>query len=161
MERTLTIAKLYSSATIPSLHALHTMGTMCNAHLLYATTSTLCHLQQGQGPYSLALKKIETELRDIQKRVDLKMGVKESDTGLAAPNLWDTQADKQRQGEHTLLVARCSKIIKASEWSKQLYLLVFEAYYSFSPSRRPRTIRHRIFIRRCCFSSSNRFRWSS
>lgn len=69
----------------------------------------------GQGPYSISLKKIETELRDIQKRVDQKMGVKESDTGLAAPNLWDTQADKQRQGEHTLLVARCSKIIKATD----------------------------------------------
>lgn len=69
----------------------------------------------GQGPYSLALKKIDQELKDIQKRIDEKLGVKESDTGLAPPNLWDLQADKQRMGEHTLNVARCSKIIKAGE----------------------------------------------
>ena len=40
------------------------------------------------------------------------MGVKESDTGLAPPNLWDIPADKQRMGaEHPLQVARCTKII--------------------------------------------------
>lgn len=42
------------------------------------------------------------------------MGVRESDTGLASANLWDTAADKQRQGEHPLQVARCQTIIKAS-----------------------------------------------
>jgi hypothetical protein len=31
---------------------------------------------------------------DIQKRVNEKIGIKESDTGLAAPNLWDIQSDK-------------------------------------------------------------------
>lgn len=69
----------------------------------------------GQGPYSLALKRVEGELKDIQKRIEERMGVKESDTGLAAPAVWDLAADKQRQGEHTLQVARCSKIIKADE----------------------------------------------
>jgi 26S proteasome regulatory subunit T1 len=49
---------------------------------------------QGQGPYSLALKRIEAELKDIQKRIDEKMGVKESDTGLARPDMWDLMADK-------------------------------------------------------------------
>lgn len=40
-------------------------------------------------------------------------GVKESDTGLASPNLWDLPADKQRQSsEHPLQVARCTKIIR-------------------------------------------------
>ena len=39
-------------------------------------------------------------------------GVKESDTGLASPNLWDLAADRQRMGEeHALQVARCTKII--------------------------------------------------
>ncbi|KAL7416123.1 P-loop containing nucleoside triphosphate hydrolase protein [Mrakia frigida] len=68
----------------------------------------------GQGPYARQLKKIETEISDIQKRVNDKIGIKESDTGLAAPNLWDIHADKHRQGEeHPLQVARCTKIIKA------------------------------------------------
>jgi 26S proteasome regulatory subunit T1 len=38
--------------------------------------------------------------------------VKESDTGLASPNLWDLAADRQRMAEeHPLQVARCTKII--------------------------------------------------
>lgn len=42
-----------------------------------------------------------------------RSGVKESDTGLAPPNLWDLAADKQRMGEdHPLQVARCTKIIR-------------------------------------------------
>lgn len=68
---------------------------------------------QGQGPYSLALKKIENELKEIQKRVNEKMGVRESDTGLASPNLWDIPADKQRLGQHPFQVARCQTIIKS------------------------------------------------
>jgi 26S proteasome regulatory subunit T1 len=40
------------------------------------------------------------------------IGVKESDTGLAPPNLWDVAADRQRIGEEgPLQVARCTKII--------------------------------------------------
>lgn len=40
------------------------------------------------------------------------LGVKESDTGLASPNLWDLAADRQRMSEeHPLQVARCTKII--------------------------------------------------
>ena len=42
----------------------------------------------------------------------MSIGVKESDTGLASPNLWDLPADRQRMGEeHPLQVARCTKII--------------------------------------------------
>lgn len=38
--------------------------------------------------------------------------MKESDTGLASPNLWDLVADRLRMGEeHALQVARCTKII--------------------------------------------------
>lgn len=38
--------------------------------------------------------------------------MKESDTGLASPNLWDLAADRQRMSEeHPLQVARCTKII--------------------------------------------------
>jgi 26S proteasome regulatory subunit T1 len=63
-------------------------------------------LTQGQGPYQKELKAIETDIKNVQKRVNEKMGVKESDTGLAPPNLWDIPADKQRMGEeHPLQVA--------------------------------------------------------
>lgn len=44
------------------------------------------------------------------------LGIKESDTGLASPNLWDLPADRQRMGEmHSLQVARCTKIIPVNE----------------------------------------------
>ncbi|KAK4053842.1 26S proteasome regulatory subunit 7 [Microbotryomycetes sp. JL201] len=67
----------------------------------------------GQGPYAKQLKKVEADIKEVQKRVNEKMGVKESDTGLAPPNLWDLPADKQRMGEeHPLQVARCTKIIR-------------------------------------------------
>lgn len=67
----------------------------------------------GQGAYGKALKSLEEDLKAIQARINAKMGVKESDTGLASPNVWDLSNDRYRMGaEHPLLVARCTKIIK-------------------------------------------------
>ncbi|KAJ3284130.1 26S proteasome regulatory subunit 7 [Rhizoclosmatium sp. JEL0117] len=78
----------------------------------------------GQGPYAKELKKIEGDIKDVQKRVNEKMGVKESDTGLAQPNLWDLPADKQRMGEEQpLLVARCTKIIQAGDGEDAKYMI--------------------------------------
>ncbi|KAI9209718.1 P-loop containing nucleoside triphosphate hydrolase protein [Polychytrium aggregatum] len=78
----------------------------------------------GQGSYAKELKKIEQDIKDAQKRVNDKMGVKESDTGLAPPNLWDIPADKQRmQEEHPLQVARCTKIIQSGEGGESKYII--------------------------------------
>ncbi|KAI3658864.1 hypothetical protein MP638_006579, partial [Amoeboaphelidium occidentale] len=78
----------------------------------------------GQGPYAGELKKIDKELKDIQKRINEKMGIKESDTGLAPPNLWDVAADKMRMSEEQALqVARCTKIIEATEGEEAKYLI--------------------------------------
>ncbi|CAG8734856.1 41863_t:CDS:10 [Gigaspora margarita] len=78
----------------------------------------------GQGPYAKELKKIDTDIKDIQKRINEKIGVKESDTGLAPPNLWDIPADKQRmQEEQPLQVARCTKIIQDGESEDAKYII--------------------------------------
>lgn len=70
----------------------------------------------GQGPYASALKKIEGEVKEVQTRINEKMGIKESDTGLAPKNLWDLAADRQRMSEEKVLqVARCTKIIRHEE----------------------------------------------
>merc|ERR1711878_52431 len=70
----------------------------------------------GQGPYSRALKAVETDITDISKRMGELAGIKESDTGLAPPALWDLAADKQTlQSEQPLQVARCTKIINAAQ----------------------------------------------
>ncbi|KAJ7231476.1 P-loop containing nucleoside triphosphate hydrolase protein [Mycena haematopus] len=63
-----------------------------------------------QGPYAAKLKTVEADMKDIQKRINETLGVKESDTGLSSPNLWDLAADRARE-EPPLQVARCTKII--------------------------------------------------
>ncbi|KAJ8514661.1 hypothetical protein ONZ45_g7834 [Pleurotus djamor] len=66
----------------------------------------------GQGPYASKIKSTEADIKEIQKRINEKLGVKESETGLASPNLWDLVADRVRMSEdHALQVARCTKII--------------------------------------------------
>ncbi|RKU40590.1 26S proteasome regulatory subunit 7 [Coniochaeta pulveracea] len=66
----------------------------------------------GAAPYGAAIKKLEQQIKEKQQSVDEKIGVKESDTGLAPPHLWDVAADRQRmQEEQPLQVARCTKII--------------------------------------------------
>ncbi|KAJ5726350.1 uncharacterized protein N7483_007707 [Penicillium malachiteum] len=76
----------------------------------------------GAAPYANALKKLEKDIKDKQASVNEKIGVKESDTGLAPPHLWDVAADRQRMAEEQpLQVARCTKIIsdeKDSDKSK-------------------------------------------
>jgi 26S proteasome regulatory subunit T1 len=67
----------------------------------------------GLGPYDISIKKVESANQELLKKVSEKLGLKESDTGLAPPSLWDLPADKRRlQEEQTLQVARCTKIIK-------------------------------------------------
>ncbi|GMN36741.1 hypothetical protein TIFTF001_006257 [Ficus carica] len=66
----------------------------------------------GLGPYSTLIKKAEKEIKDMAKKVNDLCGIKESDTGLAAPSQWDLVSDKQMmQEEQPLQVARCTKII--------------------------------------------------
>lgn len=50
---------------------------------------------QGVGQYTNSIKSLETDIQECLKRVNELSGIKESDTGLAAPALWDLAADKQ------------------------------------------------------------------
>ena len=68
----------------------------------------------GAAPYAAALKQIEQDLKTIEERIKENIGIKELDTGLAPPHLWDVRGDKQRMSEEQpLQVARCTKIIEA------------------------------------------------
>jgi hypothetical protein len=54
---------------------------------------------------------VETDIAEISKRVNELAGIKESDTGLAPPALWDLAADKQSmQSEQPLQVHNFSII---------------------------------------------------
>ena len=52
-------------------------------------------LLQGVGQYTNSIKTLETDIQECLKRVNELSGIKESDTGLAVPALWDLAADKQ------------------------------------------------------------------
>lgn len=93
---------------LESFHDLlfHTLSAPLIIHILI--------LVQGKGPYHQQLVELEEEIKAKVKRVSEICGVKESDTGLAAPSQWDLVADKQLlQEEQPLQVARCTKIIDA------------------------------------------------
>ncbi len=66
----------------------------------------------GIGPYTLSIKQVEDDIKKHQDKVKELIGIKESDTGLSMPSMWDLPADKQAlQEEQPLQVARCTKII--------------------------------------------------
>ena len=55
----------------------------------------------------LSAQKVENDIAEITKRVNELAGIKESDTGLGPPAMWDLAADKQTlQSEQPLQVAR-------------------------------------------------------
>lgn len=52
------------------------------------------------------IKEVEEGIQTVMKRVNELTGIKESDTGLAPPALWDLAADKQTlQNEQPLQVS--------------------------------------------------------
>mmetsp|Transcript_20878 Transcript_20878/g.45274 ORF Transcript_20878/g.45274 Transcript_20878/m.45274 type:complete len:470 (+) Transcript_20878:71-1480(+) len=67
----------------------------------------------GLGPYSTKIKTLEEEIKQHQQTVKDLIGIKESDTGLSPPSMWDLVGDKQMMSEEApLQVARCTKIIE-------------------------------------------------
>lgn len=86
---------------------------------------------QGVGPYTRAIKKLEKEIEEEVKKTNELIGVKESDTGLAAPSLWDLRADEQMMKEEGFLqVARCTKIINAGREDAK-YLINVRQYAKY------------------------------
>jgi 26S proteasome regulatory subunit T1 len=68
----------------------------------------------------------------VLKRINDKLGVKESETGLAPANLWDLPADKRRvQEEQSLQVARCTKIIEKGVDEETQYVINVKQYGKF------------------------------
>ncbi|OQR67942.1 26S protease regulatory subunit 7-like [Tropilaelaps mercedesae] len=66
----------------------------------------------GSGQYGRQIKQVESDVQTCLQRVKDIAGVKECDTGLAPPALWDLAADYQvLKDEEPLLVARCVQVI--------------------------------------------------
>ena len=64
----------------------------------------------GLGPYAIPSKKLGLEINEMVEKVKKLVGIKESDTGLALPSLWDLAGDKQMmQEQQPLLVTSAAK----------------------------------------------------
>ncbi|OAF68575.1 26S protease regulatory subunit 7 [Intoshia linei] len=86
----------------------------------------------GQGMYTNSIKKIEDEITKLHKRVNEMSGIKESDTGLAPPALWDLSGDKSTlHSEQPLQVARCTKIIPGDTDENTKYVINVKQFAKF------------------------------
>ena len=65
----------------------------------------------GMGPYAQKLKEVEKENKNLVEEIKKRIGVKESDTGLALPSQWNLAEDAMLMKEEPLHVAVCTKII--------------------------------------------------
>ena len=75
---------------------------------------------------------VEKDIQEVLKRINDKLGVKESETGLAPANLWDLPADRRRvQEEQSLQVARCTKIIEKGADEETQYVISVKQYGKF------------------------------
>jgi len=78
------------------------------------------------GPYDDDIKLLEKGTKKRINDIEVAMGIKESDRGLAPPSQWDLNSDKVAlQQDQPLLVARCTKIIeKGANEDERQYMIV-------------------------------------
>jgi 26S proteasome regulatory subunit T1 len=82
---------------------------------LFNIANHLLTVFKGVAPYAKKIKEAEQDIKTLEAKIKEKVGIKESNTGLAPPHLWDVMADKQNMESQPLQVARCTKIIKSDE----------------------------------------------
>lgn len=69
-------------------------------------------LKYGQNYYANDIKQLEKYISESFDRINIKLGMKEVETGLAPPTTWDLEGDKYRaESDHSLQVAKVCKII--------------------------------------------------
>ena len=70
----------------------------------------------SKGPYTKEIRQVETEIRELKRKVDLIKGVRENDTGLAPMNEWDFDGDKNMiNTQEPLNVAFCEKELPSDD----------------------------------------------
>lgn len=79
-------------------------------------------LSYGKSYYADDIKSLESENNAIFDQINLKLGTKEVETGLAPPSQWNLMADKQKaQMDPTLQVARVVDILEG--YSEPRYMI--------------------------------------
>lgn len=79
-------------------------------------------MSYGKNYYNDELRTLETEIEALFDQINLKLGTREVETGLAPPSQWNLIADKQRmQTDPTLQVARVVDILDG--YSEPRYMI--------------------------------------
>ena len=76
--------------------------------------------------YSRSIKQTEDDIDQVLKRVNELSGIKESDTGLAPPALWDLAADKQTLQSMTPIQTHLVL------WFSNIYINFIQAFETFT-----------------------------
>ncbi len=74
----------------------------------------------GMGPTTQKIKDVEEENKKLVEEIKKKIGIKESNTGLALPSQWNLTEDAMLMKEQPLHVAVCTKIIDKKTSPKYL-----------------------------------------
>lgn len=78
----------------------------------------------GISPYANRIQEASDEIEKISKNIDKIRGIKESNTGLSHPALWDINGDAATLStEQPLLVARCTKIVEKPAGEPTQYVI--------------------------------------
>ncbi|KAM0679391.1 26S proteasome regulatory subunit 7 [Binucleata daphniae] len=69
-------------------------------------------LKYGRNYYHDQIATVESQIKELTDSIQIKLGSREVETGLAPPHLWDLQGDRKRAEEDQVLqVARLCKIV--------------------------------------------------
>jgi 26S proteasome regulatory subunit T1 len=91
-------------------------------------------LSYGKNYYAGEIAERENEIRRLFDQVNLKLGTKEVETGLAPPSAWDLLGDRNRtQTDHTLQVARVCKVLEG--YQEPRYMISIKQMAKFVVSK--------------------------
>lgn len=93
-------------------------------------------LKYGKSHYADEILAAEAEVKEIYERVNAKLGLREVETGLAPPMLWDLNGDSARmKTEKTLQVARCCKVMEGEAEADDRYMINIKQMAKFIVGR--------------------------
>jgi len=87
----------------------------------------------NETPYASEIKQLHKDHQELIKLINSVTGVKESDTGLSPPFMWNLNKDKMTiMHDPSLQVAQCTKIIKGeTENSPSKYMIYIRQFAKF------------------------------
>ncbi|KAI5170702.1 26S proteasome regulatory subunit T1 [Nematocida sp. LUAm3] len=102
-------------------------------------------MNYGKSYYVDKIIDLEKETKEIYERVCGKLGLREVETGLAPPMMWNLYNDTQRsKTEKTLQVARCCKVMEEPNDANDRYMISVKQIAKFIVNRNKNLKREEI-----------------